>query len=216
MGDRGWFRLRTYKDEDKDHVRISVKMMVLVFEEAKKRLFERFYEGGYRKHKTTGTGIGLSLVRDLVMLSHGTIEVESELGMGSEFIVTLPIDISYFDDSEIDLSALNSEQPEAVPEEDAFEEEMLNKGEKPGSLPAILVVEDNDDILQLLQRLLGADYYVYTATNGEEAMELLEHEKIDLVVSDIMMPRMDGIEMSRLIKSNIEYSHTLLFCLLQN
>jgi DNA-binding response OmpR family regulator len=80
-------------------------------------------------------------------------------------------------------------------------------GEIRVNLPSVLAVEDNEDILQLIQRLLSNDYHVCTATNGKEALVMLEHEKIDLIVSDIMMPEIDGIELSRLIKKNIEYSH---------
>lgn len=208
VGDGGSVQITlSYQSEEKDHVRISVKDDGAGFtDEAKRMLFERFYEGDYRRHKTTGTGIGLSLVKDLVTLSHGTIEVESEPDRGSEFIVTLPIDISYFDETEIDLSVSNQPQ-EAVVEESPGDERLLKNVEKVGKFPAVLVVEDNDDILQLMQRLLSSDYDVHTATNGKEALLMLEHEKIDLIVSDIMMPEMDGIEMSSAIKNNIEYSH---------
>lgn len=70
-----------------------------------------------------------------------------------------------------------------------------------------MVVEDNAEILQLIHRLLNRDYHVLTATNGKEAMLILEHEKIDIIVSDIMMPEMDGVELCRSLKNNIEYSH---------
>lgn len=197
----------SYETEERDQIRISVKDDGTgIPNDAQQVLFKRFYEGAYRQHGTTGTGIGLSLVKDLVTLSHGTIEVVSEPGKGSEFIVILPIDISYFDESEIDLP-FNREAQEVIVDRPLPDiEEPLNEAKR-GNLPAVLVVEDNEDILQLMQRLLSNEYQVYTATNGKEALVMLEHEKIDLIVSDIMMPEIDGIELSRMIKNNIEYSH---------
>ena len=197
----------SYETEEKDQIRISVKDSGAgIPGDEQLMLFKRFYEGDYRKHKTTGTGIGLSLVKDLETLSHGAIEVVSEPGMGSEFIVILPIELSYFDESEIDLSMPREEETNNVDEVPSFSDKPVT-GEIRVNLPSVLAVEDNEDILQLIQRLLSNDYHVCTATNGKEALVMLEHEKIDLIVSDIMMPEIDGIELSRLIKKNIEYSH---------
>ena len=197
----------SYVSAERDQIRVSVKDDGAgIPGDEQQMLFKRFYEGDYRQHKTTGTGIGLSLVKDLVTLSHGTIEVLSEPGQGSEFIVILPIDISYFDESEIDLAAVREEQ-EKTPDEPLPENDRPMMGVKRMNLPAVLVVEDNEDILQLMQRLLSGDYQVYTAINGREALVMLEHEKIDLIVSDIMMPEIDGIQLSRMLKSDIEYSH---------
>lgn len=70
-----------------------------------------------------------------------------------------------------------------------------------------MIVEDSEDLLNLMVKLLGTDYVIYTATNGREAIEVVEVEDIDLIVSDVMMPEMDGIELCRRIKENIETSH---------
>jgi ligand-binding sensor domain-containing protein/signal transduction histidine kinase/DNA-binding response OmpR family regulator len=197
----------SYETEERDQIRISVKDDGRgIPKDAQQFLFKRFYEGDYRQHRTTGTGIGLSLVKDLVTLSHGTIGVVSEPGKGSEFIVILPIDISYFDESEIDIP-LNRDEQEVTVDMPMPENEGAVTGVKRGNLPAVLVVEDNAEILQLIHRLLNRDYHVLTATNGKEAMLILEHEKIDIIVSDIMMPEMDGVELCRSLKNNIEYSH---------
>ena len=217
----------TYHDKEKDYIKISVKDDGAGISKAdQKILFERFYEGEYRKHDTTGTGIGLSLVKDLVTLSHGNVSVESDLGAGSEFTVTLPIDISYFADSEIDtphpahlkdsLDTIhdNNKRVDAedyTEEEEKEEAENINK--KPRKQYSILVVEDNEEILQLIQNLLSIDYRVFTSLNGKEALVVLEHEKIDIIVSDIMMPEMDGIQLCKLLKSNIDYSHIPLIIL---
>lgn len=197
----------TYLSEARDHIRISVKDDGAgIPKEDQQSLFQRFYEGDYRHHNTTGTGIGLSLVKDLVSLSHGTIQVESDLGKGSEFTVILPIDTSYFEDSEIDSDKSEFIQPAEV-SETVKKTALHNKTNDQPKSSSILVVEDNEEILQLIQRLLNKEYHVFTAMNGNEARLVLEHEKIDLIVSDIMMPEMDGIELCKILKNDIEYSH---------
>lgn len=203
----------SYRNEEKDHIRISVKDDGAgISQEDQQTLFKRFYEGDYRRHKTTGTGIGLSLVKDLVSLYHGTIRVESNLGKGSEFTVVLPIDASYFDDSEID-----REKSEYIQDPDAIETAIITEGKntarKQKTSSSVLIVEDNEEILHLIHQLLNRDYQVFTATNGKEAVLVLEHEKIDIIVSDIMMPEMDGVELCKLLKNNIEYSHIPLILL---
>ena len=197
----------SYLDEGEDQILISVKDDGAgISRDDQQSLFQRFYEGDYRRHKTTGTGIGLSLVKDLVTLSHGTILVESDQGKGSDFRVILPIDISYFDDSEID-SDKSDTTKNPLAAETAMQTPEKSNTREAVKTASILVVEDNEDILQLLQKLLGVDYQVFTAMNGKEAMLVLEHEKIDLIVSDIMMPEMDGVELCMSLKNNIEYSH---------
>lgn len=197
----------SYRDEDKDHIRLSVKDNGAgISKEDQLTLFKRFYEGNYRRHKTTGTGIGLSLVKDLVHLYHGTIQVESEIDKGSEFTVILPIDISCFEDSEIDTNKIEIIQEMPVVDTPPIKEEKVHTTRKQKT-PTVLVVEDNAEILQLVQRLLNRDYNVLTATNGKEAILILEHEKTDIIVSDIIMPEMDGVELCRSLKYNIEYSH---------
>lgn len=184
--------------------------------EAQKNLFKRFYEGDYRKFKTIGTGIGLSLVRDLVVLHRGTIAVESEEGKGTVFMVNFPVLRASYAEEEIeegvpaDAEAPRQELPVEEAEEDNFDESMDEQNEESssaGSTHSLLIVEDNEELLQLMTKLLGADYIIHTANNGKEAIEVVEREEIDLIVSDVMMPEMDGIEFCRYIKSKIETSH---------
>lgn len=206
---------------DNDYIKISVKDDGIgISESAQKLLFNRFYEGEYRKYNTTGTGIGLSLVKDLAALSHGTVSVASNPDVGSEFTVVLPIDISHFSDSEIDM--IHPDELACLPD---TESNAMNNNEKTIcdtssnfpkksiGIPSILIVEDNEEVLQLIQKLLIKDYQVFTSVNGKEAMVLIEHEKIDIIVTDIMMPEMDGIELCKLLKNNIDYSHIPLIML---
>ena len=192
--------------------------------ESQKNLFKRFYEGDYRKFNTIGTGIGLSLVRDLVTLHHGSISVESEEGKGAAFKVQFPVHRFAYSEDEIDdaVTLLDSDGIDAVQEDvvitdaqaDILEENIIpveqSAAEKSHTL---LLVEDNEDLLGLMVKLLGGDYTIHTATNGKEALEVVELEDIDLIVSDVMMPVMDGIEFCRNIKGNFDTSHIPLILL---
>ena len=192
--------------------------------ESQKNLFKRFYEGDYRKFNTIGTGIGLSLVRDLVTLHHGSISVESEEGKGAAFKIQFPVHRFAYSEDEIDdaVTLLDSDGIDAVQEDvvitdaqaDILEENIIpveqSAAEKSHTL---LLVEDNEDLLGLMVKLLGGDYTIHTATNGKEALEVVELEDIDLIVSDVMMPVMDGIEFCRNIKGNFDTSHIPLILL---
>lgn len=182
--------------------------------EAQKDLFKRFYEGKHRKFNTIGTGIGLSLVNDLVKLHHGSIAVESEEGQGTAFVISLPSGKESYTAEEIDTDVLSEigSLPQALPAVDR-KEDTENEGEeqsvfsKPKQDYNLLLVEDNEELLHLMERLLSTEYTVYTASNGKEGLECVKQQEIHLIVSDVMMPVMDGIEFCRNIKGNIETSH---------
>lgn len=169
-----------------------------------KNLFKRFYEGDYRRFNTIGTGIGLSLVKDLVTLHEGTIRVESEEGQGATFIITLPISRSAYKDEQVDETEMTT-----VPEELSLQPEDGNTSDAPveKSDYSLLLVEDNEDLLALMVKLLGREYPVYTARNGKEAVLIIESKDIDLIVSDVMMPEMNGVELCRYVKSNFDICH---------
>lgn len=177
-----------------------------ISKEAQKDLFRRFYEGDYRKFKTIGTGIGLSLTKDLVTLHGGEITVESEPGAGTCFKVKLPIYRGAYKEEEIDDSTTVSvaEEVQTPVELDDGEYETMMDVENKHKL---LLIEDNEDLLQLMVKLLGVEYAVFTATNGQEGLNVIKEEDIDLVVSDIMMPVMDGIEFCKEVKNNFETCH---------
>ncbi|MDO4164462.1 MAG: two-component regulator propeller domain-containing protein [Bacteroides sp.] len=198
-------------------------------QEQQKDLFKRFYEGNYRKYNTIGTGIGLSLVKDLVKLHGGTICVESELGKGSEFIITLPITRSAFRPEQVDdgdalpanrtivyadkepevtADAAFAVVPDVVPASaESPVSQAADGDEDTDSLHTLLLVEDNEELLQLMVRLLQSDYHVLTAINGRQAIDILDREEVDLIVSDLMMPEMNGIELCRHVKDKLETSH---------
>ncbi len=200
----GFVQVNLSYAENKDYILLRIRDNGKgISEVGKKNLFQRFYEGDYRKFNTIGTGIGLSLTKDLVELHGGSISVESELGKGTTFFVTLPIDRSYFKEEEVD--------EETIPLQETISgiEENVDKVSVTQELKmhSILVLEDNEDLLQLMVKLLGREYNVFVGSNGKEGLEVIENEDIDLVVSDIMMPEMDGIELCRSVKSKLEFSH---------
>lgn len=183
-----------------------------ISKEERKNLFKRFYEGDYRRFKTIGTGIGLSLTKDLVELHKGTIDVESEPGQGTAFIIILPIARTSYEEEQIDKRTENEqdvspgeEQPLRIdePEEEAFAPEEKEKAN------SLLLVEDNEELLSLMERLLSREYKVYLAKNGKEAVDIIESKDnmIDLVVTDVMMPEMDGVELCKYIKNNFDICH---------
>lgn len=171
-------------------------------ERTMKNLFKRFYDGDFRKFNTSGTGIGLSLVNDLVKLHKGTIDVDNRPGSGVKFTVTIPITMSHYTEEECDeILASNPNPPTTV----------SSAQEKP--LYRILVVEDNPDLNFVLRNMLARHYEVFSAGNGVEAMEIIRKENIDLIVSDVMMPEMDGYELCSRLKNDLDYSHIQIILL---
>lgn len=170
-------------------------------------LFKRFYEGDYRKHNTIGTGIGLSLVKDLVDAHHGTIEVFSNQTIGNCFRILLPLNKENYAQEEIDEEQGDQMQtsftmPTYI---DGTIENV--EGEMQQTDYTILVVDDNEELCMLLSNLLSKYFHIKTAMNGKQAIQELEKGNINLVVSDIMMPEMDGIELCKYIKHQFEFSH---------
>jgi len=180
-------------------------------DEVQKTLFKRFYEGEYRKFNTIGTGIGLSLTKDLVILHGGDISVESEEEKGTKFTVKLPINRSAYDEDSIDdsftISNDNSDDWLQEADDDLFTEEEDMDEDGQNSRYNLLIIEDNEDLLKLMVKLLSTEYNIKTATNGRTGLDIVKTENIDIVVSDIIMPEMDGIELCKEIKNNIESSH---------
>jgi signal transduction histidine kinase/ligand-binding sensor domain-containing protein/DNA-binding response OmpR family regulator len=168
------------------------------------QLFKRFYEGDYRKFKTKGTGIGLSLTKDLVKLHNGTIEVESVLEKGTEFTVKLPISDSSYCEGQIEQK---NEPMVSISKITNGHENNCYKAKEETNGITVLMVEDHKDLLVVMQNILSRDFEVFTAVDGKEALKILEENDIDIVVTDYVMPEMDGIELTQFMKKEVKFSH---------
>jgi len=213
-GDNGEVELSVNTNVNYDHIIIKVRDTGSgISKEQQKHLFQRFYDGEYRQHRTIGHGLGLSLVRDLVYLNRGTIDCHSVEGEGTVFTVTLPINRESFSPEQIDEeNKFDVNQPTTaitdfntmVPDFNSLaeEEESMSK-----DAYRVLIVEDNLELLMLMQHLLKTSYRIFVAKNGAEALDIVHKHNIDLIVSDVMMPEMDGLELTKAIKSDPDFNH---------
>ena len=172
-------------------------------------IFDRFYQ---IDSDNLGTGIGLSLIKRLVDLHHGKIEVKSDIGKGSTFSVYFPQNKEIYNAAEFknadktNIHTTNAKNINFVIEEDEEQREELNV-EDTDKNETILIVEDNKDVLEYLKERFLRTYNVLTAENGVIALNILKEQKIDLILTDVMMPEMDGIKLSKCIKQNIRTCH---------
>lgn len=162
------------------------------------KLFQRFYEGDYRKFNTIGNGIGLSLVKDLVTIHKGTIKVESGESIGNRFSFSIPITRESYSETETDSDyPKNSSLPLALSiGEDVIKEDYT-----------VLCVDDSQELCELFSVILSKRFNVITCTSAEEAIDYLSENAVDVVVTDVMMPGMNGMDFCSYIKDNIEFSH---------
>lgn len=173
----------------------------------KSRLFNRFETLG-RKVKGPSSGIGLSLVRELVSLLHGCISVSSEIDRGSVFSVILPIGYeSYCNDTNVEL-ILNDCNTREITTAVVYADRTDSPADRtPGGDFRILVVEDNDELRRMLCRMLADGYSVVEACDGQEAIDKMDELLPDMIISDIMMPRVDGLELLERVRSDSARSH---------
>jgi signal transduction histidine kinase/DNA-binding response OmpR family regulator len=172
-------------------------------------VFDRFYQvEDYAKPGVEGTGVGLALVKELVELHHGSVSVTSEVGKGSEFSITLPTGTAHLDDGEIIQENYDGKISTRTPLLDDVTEE---KAPQPGDLPpdssVLLIVEDNADLRAYMRSQFEDDFEVIEADNGTTGFELAERYVPDIVVSDIMMPGIDGIALCAALKSTDKANH---------
>lgn len=172
-------------------------------------IFDRFY-GNDKSFDSNG--IGLSLTKELVEIHKGTISVESQLNVGTCFVIELPIDGSFYSEQEraekLDKSKNEAEVLLALNQEVDSTVTIPEKNIVARSTKTLLVVEDNPDLLMVLSSSLSRFYNVIQATNGKEALSKLNENEVELVVSDVMMPVMDGLTLCKKIKENFDTSHT--------
>jgi len=204
------------KSPGRDTVEIAVSDTGIgMDEEQLAHIFDRFYQvenTGSRRFE--GTGIGLSLVKELVELHRGTITVRSRPGQGSEFTVSLRLGAGHLLAGEIVAPATGEIRgvqeavgPAGLEEPGPVEEEAEDKEDKTGEKPIILVVEDNADMRRFIKGPLKADYRVVEAADGREGIDKAREIVPDLIISDVMMPRVDGFELCAALKKDIKTSH---------
>lgn len=159
-----------------------------------KHIFTKFYNN--KNHPgCQSNGIGLSLTKELVTLHHGIIEVNSEPGKGSVFTVEIPIDREVYSEREVAESSPLKVQEE---ETDTF---------IPDEKPCILFIDDNKDLRELIQHIFSKKYQIFIAENALQGLELLKNTPVDIIICDIMMPQMNGLEFCRQIKGDIQTNH---------
>jgi signal transduction histidine kinase/DNA-binding response OmpR family regulator len=151
----------------------------------KPNIFKRFYQSSSNDSSQTGSGIGLHIASDYVQLHNGNITVSDNKPMGSIFTITLPVSQRE--------PELTSPVPVSRPQVD--------------DIKTILIVDDNQDMLSFVSSCMKEEYQVHTATDGATALDVLQREQIDLIISDVMMPGIDGFELCRRVKTDINLSH---------
>ena len=172
-------------------------------------VFKRFYTIN-KGDESESNGIGLSLTKDLVELHHGTINVESELGKGSTFTVDLPINKDSYQEDELisEHISVNGINTDLILEKEELIDSKVGEGEDMQIADVhLLLVEDNEELLFLMEKILSKHYHVLIAKDGLEALNVIKDNEIDIIISDVMMPEMDGLEFCRTLKSNLETSH---------
>ena len=155
----------------------------------KPNIFKRFYQSASNDSSQTGSGIGLHIASDYVQLHKGTISVSDNQPAGSIFTVTLPAERANMPKADKDAPAETSDEAPA------------------DVLKTILVVDDNQDMLSFVSSCMKESFNVFTASDGAAALEILQREQVNLIISDVMMPGIDGFELCRRVKSNITLSH---------
>lgn len=206
----GSIKVFFYTEQTPNGMHLVVKVQdtgIGIAPEEIEKIFIPFYNNRNAKQGETN-GIGLALTKELAELHHGSIQVESMVGKGSTFSIALPMEKAAYSaeellelhDSFMDSSNLLEKPTEFVlasPVADATGKNNIT----------ILLVEDNEDLLQTVASILSRNYSVITSTQGEGALAILQNQNVDIVISDIMMPVMDGLTLCRKIKANEEISH---------
>jgi DNA-binding response OmpR family regulator len=171
--------------------------------QTRERVFDRFFQGNSGSNQE-GMGIGLAIAREMIEIHGGTLTVESELGMGTTFTFTMPLGCDHLDPDDIDIA----ETPEARPHTIGAGLSLLPADlESPeadsstGPRPRLLLVEDNADMRAYLRMHLDFHYAVREAESGLAAIDALTEELPDIILSDVMMPGLNGIELCRKIKA---------------
>ncbi|UZR96549.1 hybrid sensor histidine kinase/response regulator transcription factor [Chondrinema litorale] len=171
--------------------------------------FDRFYKGN--NYETFGTGLGLALSKEMIKLHHGNLDVSSEMGKGTRFEIELQLGKNHFSTEQLS----NSEDKDFKHTEIKFFLENLNlKSQKEKTIDnsqskniSILIIEDNDELRNILSEKLKKEYEVFEASNGKTGLDKAYDKIPDLIISDVMLPKMDGLKITKTLKEDIKTSH---------
>jgi signal transduction histidine kinase/ligand-binding sensor domain-containing protein/DNA-binding response OmpR family regulator len=183
------------------------------------KIFDRFYQvDDTQTREQEGTGIGLALTKELIELHKGSIEVESKEGEGSTFIISIPLGKEHFKSEQI-LNIDDNKDSGSSQRKEYFElyETENNKSDleniESSEKPVLLIVEDNTDVRYFIRNIFEYEYTIFEAKDGEEGLRISLKEIPDLIISDLMMPKLDGFAMCAKIKTDERTSHIPLIML---
>ena len=198
-------RLSCSEEPDGEHLRISVSDNgVGIRQVDQERIFQPFFQA---EGNQPGTGIGLNIVKNIVTRHHGTISVDSEIGKGSTFTIILPVIQTVTEPIE----PANPSEPKAIDDHTAPAQSSnttINcQLSTVNNQQSMLIVDDSEDMRQFLENNFKDKYHIITAGDGIEALHLLQKHQVSIIISDWMMPRMDGAEFCRRVRQNPLTSH---------
>jgi len=199
------------KEEKETFVQISVKDNGRgIPKEAQEQIFESYYQVEKRDHRE-GFGLGLSLTRSLIHMHKGEIRVESEINKGSDFIVTLNVSEDAYNPDERSSENITTEEiqkyNQRIKETIELIPEKLTNKEKDPARESIMIVEDNKEMNDYLASIFSEKYDIIRAYNGAEACKKIAKQLPNLIISDLMMPVMDGLEFTERVKQDVTTSH---------
>ncbi|NME67822.1 hybrid sensor histidine kinase/response regulator transcription factor [Flammeovirga aprica] len=181
-----------------------------ISEENQKNIFKRFYQSDNKDIYTAGSGIGLELSKMIIDLHGGTVAVESEMGKGTKFTIELPVDVKVKEELS-DIKVEESIKEESHDQRQRTLTEMVDISfltkDSNSKNSLIYYVEDNVDLRNFVSNILSQHYKVKTFDHGKACVDALEKEWPDLILSDILMPVMNGLELCEIVKGNVKTSH---------
>ena len=170
------------------------------------KIFDRFYQSkqnqAYSGYGQSGTGIGLFLCKRIIQLHDGKIEARNQSSGGSSFRFIIPIERQLITMISVDGKSIEMPDFNQLTDADLINDDEISKGK-----PVLLIVEDNADMRQYIRSILSADFNILEAANGVIGLEITNRYQPDLIISDIMMPEMDGMEFCKRVKTNFATSH---------
>ena len=202
-----YLQIEQTEKDGKDHLQMRIQDTGKgIPKEKLHEIFSRFYQiNEPGKEKVVGSGIGLALTHELVNLMDGTIEVNSEINIGTTLLIKIPITrIAEVQDSFVEAPNLNQQ---ILVREDTQTNVLVKNQEKATDLPSLLIVEDNPEIVQILVACLEEDYHLNIANNGQQGIEMAIEQVPDVILSDVMMPQKSGFELTDTLKKDERTSH---------